>query len=99
VRLSSKQVDVIKAEARRQFGPEARVILFGSRTDDQARGGDIDLLVETPWLLDNRVSAAARFAATLQQRLGDQRIDVLIATPDTPLQPIHRAALAKGVAL
>jgi predicted nucleotidyltransferase len=99
LRLTGKQVEIIKSEAQRQFGAEARVILFGSRTNDLARGGDIDLLVQTPNRLDNRASAAARFAATLQLRLGDQRIDVLISTPDTPLQPIHRAAMETGVPL
>jgi predicted nucleotidyltransferase len=97
--LSPQQVDIIKAEAQRQFGTEARVLLFGSRIDDSARGGDIDLLVEIPSRIESRTLAAVRFAAVLQQRLGDQRIDVLVVTPDTSLQPIHRTAMEKGVPL
>jgi predicted nucleotidyltransferase len=99
LRLSPQQVAIIKAEAQRQLGTEARVILFGSRTDDSARGGDIDLLVLTSSPVENRALAAIRFAAALQQRLGDQRIDVLVVTPDTPLQPIHRTAMGNGVPL
>ena len=36
MRLGPTQIETIKSEAHRQFGASARVILFGSRTDDQA---------------------------------------------------------------
>jgi len=42
---------------------------------------------------------AARIGARLQRLLGEQRIDVLIATPDTAEQAIHRMARQTGVAL
>lgn len=47
MRLSRIERDVIVREARESFGPDARVKLFGSRTDDSRRGGDIDLLVQS----------------------------------------------------
>ena len=46
MRLSSKNVEVIKDEIENMFGEVAQVWLFGSRVDDASRGGDIDLLVE-----------------------------------------------------
>ncbi|MBK8524544.1 MAG: nucleotidyltransferase domain-containing protein [Betaproteobacteria bacterium] len=54
-----------------------RVFLFGSRTDDSARGGDIDLLVYSAapaFELASRVSS--RFA-----REHDARLDVLVIDP------------------
>lgn len=48
MRLTIDQTRVILQCVQRQFGADARVMLFGSRLDDSARGGDIDLLVETP---------------------------------------------------
>jgi len=33
--------------AKRHFGNNIRLYLFGSRVDDQKRGGDIDLFIET----------------------------------------------------
>ncbi len=41
------EVERIEQAARRHFGKEARVWLFGSRADDTQRGGDIDLYIET----------------------------------------------------
>ena len=46
MRLSPKQITAVKQTAAEVFGPEADIWLFGSRVDDERRGGDIDLLVE-----------------------------------------------------
>ena len=90
---------MIRQTATELFGASARVSLFGSRLDDSLRGGDIDLLVETDTVLENRPALAARFAARLQCRLGDRRIDVVIIDPQTRLQSIHHVARQSGVAL
>ncbi len=92
MRLTEEQVAAIKTEVCRLLGPEARVWLFGSRADDTAQGGDIDLYVEVDEELRNRAALASRLAACLQLRMGDQRIDVVLVDPRTPLQPIHSAA-------
>lgn len=46
MRLTQAQVDTIRTLTARELGPDSRIWLFGSRTDDAARGGDIDLYVE-----------------------------------------------------
>jgi len=45
MRLAPDQIQTIQGEARRLLGQEARVWLFGSRTDDAGRGGNIN----SPW--------------------------------------------------
>ena len=99
MRLGKEQIAVIRSEVERLLGPEARVWLFGSRADDAARGGDIDLYVEVDEALGNRAALASRLAARLQLRMGDQRIDVVLVDPQTPSQPIHSAAREEGVRL
>lgn len=47
MRLSTVQARLIVQCVRQQFGADASVMLFGSRLDDAARGGDVDLLVES----------------------------------------------------
>lgn len=44
MRLTEKEADVIRKQIL-LADPEAKIYLFGSRTDDKAKGGDIDLLV------------------------------------------------------
>jgi predicted nucleotidyltransferase len=48
MRLTPEVREVIRTATQEVFGDQARVFLFGSRTDDNQRGGDIDLLVELP---------------------------------------------------
>lgn len=99
MRLSTFAGSTIRETVQSVLGPDARVRLFGSRTDDSARGGDIDLLIESDTVVEQPVLMAARIGALLQLALGDQRIDVLIAAPNVPEQAIHQVARASGIAL
>jgi predicted nucleotidyltransferase len=100
MRLSIKEVAIIKQVVTSLLGNDGvRVTLFGSRVDDDAKGGDIDLLVETTAKQVSRVSTANRIAASLQIQLGDQRIDVLLVDPNTIIKPIHEHARQQGTIL
>lgn len=46
MRLTKDQIQIIRTLLKRQFGAESTIWLFGSRTDDAAKGGDIDLYLE-----------------------------------------------------
>lgn len=97
MRLTADEIAIIKSLVAQHLGPTAEVRLFGSRVDDGARGGDIDLLVTVPEPVPGM--AELRLNAALEAALGDQRVDLLIhATPDTP-RPIERIAYRDGVVL
>ncbi len=104
-RNASRQADVRLPDAARQvirqtvaeiFGPEAKVLLFGSRTDPKARGGDIDLLVVSDKPVADRERKALTLVARLQIRLGDQPIDALVLDPQTRHPPSTKKHCAPG---
>ncbi|MDP2855795.1 MAG: nucleotidyltransferase domain-containing protein, partial [bacterium] len=54
-----------------------KIYLFGSRTNDEKKGGDIDLFIETD---DNQLTTLENkivFLARLKLVLGDQKIDLV----------------------
>ena len=99
VRLPPRHVDSIRAAVADIFGADARVWLFGSRTDPDQRGGDIDLYVETPCDATTALQHAGRLYARLLRELGEQRIDIVTRSPGEPEQAIHRVARETGVRL
>lgn len=80
MRLSEHEIRAIGQAAKEVFLPGTSVYLFGSRLDDSARGGDIDLLVEPEYELSPEQIVGQRnsFIARLYGLLGEQRIDVLV---------------------
>ncbi len=99
MRLDPSAIATIRATVRDMLGAQAEVRLFGSRLDDTARGGDIDLHVSTPTPLDNPVWSAALLAARLQRRLGGRSVDVRLLAPGVRRQPIDDIAQREGVLL
>jgi len=99
MRLTNREVTVIKDTAHKMFGEDVRVWLYGSRVDDSKRGGDTDLYLETDEVLESVGQAASRFNAELQMQLGEQKIDVLVVDPATPRQKIHEIAVTTGIKL
>lgn len=98
MRLSKHERDTIVSQAKRHFGPQARVMLFGSRTDDSRRGGDIDLLVQGVPDLGDAFQRKIRFLVDVKSELGDQRIDVVLSSVGDH-RPIVREASVTGVEL
>lgn len=99
MRLPLNYHTTIKELAAQVFGSDASVCLFGSRLDDTAKGGDIDLLVRLASPTEDKAILATRYNALLQMKLGLQKFDILIIDPSTELKPIHRQALAQGTPL
>lgn len=98
MRLSAEYVAAIKQAAREAFGADAVVRLFGSRTDDSARGGDIDLLIEvSPGAIG--IVRESRFLSTLFERIDEQKVDLVLVERGKPLPPFAALVHPKSVVL
>jgi predicted nucleotidyltransferase len=96
MRLSRKQIAIIKEAALMHFGGSSKVYLFGSRVDDFKKGGDIDLFIDTDNSKD-LLNKKIKFLAKLNMLLGEQKIDLVIAEDNT--RGIEKEARDNGVLL
>ncbi|MEY3901335.1 MAG: hypothetical protein RL189_641 [Pseudomonadota bacterium] len=85
MRLSEFAIDAIRKTAAQTFGPEVSVWLFGSRVDDSKRGGDIDLLIitESDQKRLDILRSETDFLVALKSMIGEQKIDLVVATPES----------------
>lgn len=97
MRLTNEQQHLIRQLTADIIGADAHIWLFGSRTNDQRRGGDIDLLVEVDRTLNDRVLLAARLAARLERSFQGLPVDIVLKDQATSNQPIHEIAKRTGV--
>ena len=95
MRLTQKQTEAIKESFKEVF-QNGKIYLFGSRTDDNLKGGDIDLFIDTEDM-DNLVEKKIDFLVSLKRKIGEQKIDVVISRDKN--RPIEQEALHKGVEL
>lgn len=96
MRLTSEQAATIRRLASDLAGPHATLRLFGSRLDDAARGGDVDLFIELREPVADPALLSARLAARISRALEGRRVDVLLGAPNLAHLPIHELALREG---
>ena len=96
MRLNSEQLADLKRLATESFGADAVVRVFGSRVDDVARGGDVDILVEVSTPIERPALAAARLAARMSRALLGRNVDVVLRAPNLVVHPIHDIARRRG---
>ena len=99
MRLSAQQVEQLKRLAIEEGGEQARLRLFGSRVDDAAMGGDVDLLLELDQPVTNPARLAARLSARATRGLDGRKVDVVLAAPNLMRLPIQEAAFRQGILL
>ena len=85
MRLSASQKETIVQRVAELAGSAARTIVFGSRVREDAFGGDIDLLIETPEQLP--LATELKLIAQLEQELGCP-VDVVTTFPAQHSKPI-----------
>ncbi len=96
MRLTKSQIDYIRQLTAQLAGDRAQVRVFGSRLDDAAKGGDLDLLLELPDPVENPAMLAARMAAKVSRKMFGRKVDVLISAPNLKKLPIHEIGHKEG---
>ena len=99
MRLAQQQIDVIKRSVAEIFGSDTQVKLFGSRVDDNAKGGDIDLLIISPSAIEHPLSLASKLAAKIYRVCHGRKTDIVVDAPNIEKQPIHSIANQTGILL
>jgi len=96
MRLTHEQTASILKMVQRFAGEKAHVYLFGSRLDDQAKGGDVDLLIETSHPL--KLLDRAYLKIKLEERLG-LPVDIIIRAGNETPTPFQQLAQAQSIKL
>jgi uncharacterized protein len=81
MRLKNNQAEFLKHRIQTIL-PDADVFLFGSRANDQLKGGDIDILVVDAKKLTFQQIRDIKIA--FYKKFGEQRIDIVTCKRDTP---------------
>ncbi|NQY79335.1 MAG: nucleotidyltransferase domain-containing protein [Candidatus Caenarcaniphilales bacterium] len=79
MRLSPEYVSVIKNSIL-EYIPEAEIFLYGSRTDDSKKGGDIDLLVKVQQEPERIIKSQIK--TQIFNKIGEQKIDIIYKCPE-----------------
>lgn len=96
MRLTDQQIHIIRQLAEQVAGSQSRVRVFGSRLDDAAQGGDLDLMLELPDPVDNPALMAAQMSARVSRAMHGRKVDVLLSAPNLMRLPIHEVAFREG---
>ncbi len=96
MRLTDKQIRTVLDFVRQEAGHTAHVVLYGSRTDDTRRGGDIDLLIESqpPIGLWQRAKVKNLLESALKIP-----VDIIAKSPEAEPTPFQAIALTTGYPL
>ncbi len=98
IRLTDAQVLAICKAFRSCFLLNDKIWLFGSRTNLNKRGGDIDLYIETKKDSQEVSESKICFLSKLETTLGEQKIDLVIRSGNFEL-PIYNVAKEEGIQL
>ena len=96
MRLFLQQVTKINNLTARYLGDGCKAYLFGSRLNDETRGGDVDLLVEAPTKVPRL--AKARLKAALEQNLS-LPVDLIVVSKQQPLSSFVSMVRSQAVLL
>jgi predicted nucleotidyltransferase len=100
VRLSPGEIESIVGVVK-AVDPRWEVYLYGSRTDPNLRGGDIDLLVVIPMdQVPNPALQDYQLVNRIKKAIGDRRIDLsIVSQVDCALDPFYKSIWPGAVKL
>ncbi len=97
VRIEPKDLESIIQSFTECFDENDHLWLFGSRVYPEKRGGDIDLYIEVEHFDSKKVyDQNSQFWILLQDRLGEQKIDIVVRDPNQELL-VYKVARQEGV--
>lgn len=99
MRLTEYEQHIIVQAIHTYFPNDKDIYLFGSRVDDTATGGDIDVFVDLKSQDHQSVLHRCQSVSAIQMALGDQKIDLIVRQPDSSPQAIYQEALQYGKSL
>ena len=97
MRISSETKDLLLATAKKFFGNDCKVYLFGSRVDDSKNGGDIDIYVETTHEVSFQTEI--EFLIEVEMNITTRHIDLVLSSPGKKHRKIFETAKNTGVLL
>ena len=97
IRLKSYYIKAIKETAKSVCDKNVKVYIFGSRTDLNKKGGDIDILIKTDkeYSPFDKYKIKLNILKQLYKKIGEQKIDVIITS--NPKKEIEKIAIENGV--
>ena len=101
MRLSTEEITGIIQALNPHITEPSTLYLYGSRVDDQRRGGDIDLLILTS-KNEREVLMKKKhiLLCDIKEKIGEQRIDLTIANQeDADKEPFLKIILEEAVVL
>jgi predicted nucleotidyltransferase len=96
MRLTEDQIQTIRQLTLEVAGDQSRVRVFGSRLNNAAHGGDLDLMIELQEPIDNPALMAAQLSARVSRAMHGRKVDVLLSAPNLMRLPIHEVAFNEG---
>ena len=97
MRLSEEEKKKIIFCAKNLFGDDIKLYLFGSRVDDDKKGGDIDLFIESEEMVD--MQTQIKFLSAIYKNITQRKVDLLIQTPTSKKLAIYNTAKKEGILL
>lgn len=101
LRLTPSEIAALSNLFRQYFSDEDHLWIFGSRVDPNARGGDIDLYIETT-ITQTKLALEKKlaFVCALYECIGLQKIDVVLNLIGSGVfLPIYAIAKNEGIQL
>ena len=95
MRLTPHQRTAILTAVGKQ-DPKAQIILFGSRADDRAKGGDIDLLIVSDVI---GLHEEWEIRRDVLDEIGWQKLDLVVRRRNQPESAIVSVAMETGIPL